>query len=229
MQNEIWKKNPLLPDHYEISNLGRVRYFKENLFYQKPINRNKFGYSQINIDKKGFLVHRLVAISFIPNPDNKPVVHHIDYDKTNASVDNLMWVTPRENSIDYIRRRGVKKVHQYTILGELIRTEELPCDFKKYGFDKQCILSCLNNRKGHRSYRGYVFTYGERNEQYFENLNWNPASARPIRQINQDGQLINIWNSQADAERTGLYSQSGISKCLMGLCKTHRGYIWEYN
>lgn len=229
MQTEIWKKSPILPDHYEVSNLGGVRYFKKNLSYQKSVRVNKYGYLQINIGKKTLLVHRIVATSFIPNPENKPVVHHVDYDKTNARVDNLMWVTPRENTVDYIRRRGVGKVHQYTILGELVKVHELPIDFEQYGFVKTNLVHCLNKVKGYRSYKGYIFTYGERPMGYFENLNWNPASARPIRQINELGEIVHIWNSQADAERTELYTQSGISKCLMGLCKTHRGFTWEYD
>ena len=51
----------------------------------------------INHNSHNMMVHRLVAISFIPNPNNYSQVHHIDEDKTNNSVDNLMWVTRLQN------------------------------------------------------------------------------------------------------------------------------------
>jgi hypothetical protein len=55
-----------------------------------------------------FLVHRLVAKAFIPNPKNLPVVHHIDGDKRNNRVENLIWVTNRTN-VAY-HRTSVKMV-----------------------------------------------------------------------------------------------------------------------
>ncbi|PEJ29883.1 hypothetical protein CN689_21605 [Peribacillus butanolivorans] len=53
---------------------------------------------RINCKPKQLLVHRLVAIAFIPNPDNKPIVNHIDSDRRNPKKSNLGWVTHKENS-----------------------------------------------------------------------------------------------------------------------------------
>lgn len=72
---------------YEVSNLGRI---KRNGEIIEPIN---IGYSHIG----GFYIHRAVAMLFIPNPENKPCVDHIDTDIYNNKVDNLRWVTPNEN------------------------------------------------------------------------------------------------------------------------------------
>ena len=62
----------------------------------------KNGYERLNVvvergKKKFFFVHRLVAETYIPNPNNLPYVHHIDHNKLNNHVSNLMWVTPKQN------------------------------------------------------------------------------------------------------------------------------------
>lgn len=95
---EIWKES-IIPN-YQVSNLGRVKNMKTKHILI-PDTEEK-GYKRITakIDgkRKHFAVHRLVAFAFIPNPENKPQIDHIDCNKSNNRVDNLQWVTNKENS-----------------------------------------------------------------------------------------------------------------------------------
>lgn len=109
---EIWKDIQGYEGLYQVSNLGRVKslgrfidrlvtgnYWQEERIL-KP-NKTKHGYLMVALRKNNkpnyFKVHRLVAITFIPNPENKPQIDHINAIKTDNTVNNLRWVTAKEN------------------------------------------------------------------------------------------------------------------------------------
>ena len=109
---EIWKDIKGFEGKYQVSNLGRVKSFaKSDVNYLKG-KLMKNGYILFNLSvskgvisyKKG---HRLVAEHFIPNPDNLPVVNHIDGDKQNNILSNLEWCTYQYNNRHYYSSVGV--------------------------------------------------------------------------------------------------------------------------
>ena len=82
-----------------------------------------YGYMKIMLNRRTYSVHRLVAETFIPNLENKPVVDHIDKDRRNNRIDNLRWSTPKENANSISRdNTSRKKVDVYTLYGDLIAT-----------------------------------------------------------------------------------------------------------
>jgi len=117
LKDEIWKSIIEIPEHYKISNYGRIKtegasYNIQNQYGKrtgikkksrilKQDMSNKYPRIKIRTNGKrnstGFMVHKLVAIAFIPNPDNKPFINHIDSNKLNNCVENLEWVTHKEN------------------------------------------------------------------------------------------------------------------------------------
>jgi hypothetical protein len=102
---EIWKDIQDYEGLYQVSNLGRVKslvrvhYCKKERILTNIKLPNGYIYVRLCKDGKGknVRVHRLVAVAFIPNPENLPQIDHINADKTNNNVNNLRWVTAKEN------------------------------------------------------------------------------------------------------------------------------------
>lgn len=95
---EEWKDIPKYEYLYQISNLGRVKSLRKNKI-MKLGTRNTYSVIILrkNNERKSFQVHRLVASSFIPNPFNKPIVNHKDFNRKNNKWTNLEWCTQKEN------------------------------------------------------------------------------------------------------------------------------------
>lgn len=93
---EVWRKVEGIDFPYEVSNLGRVRNY-ETGHMRKLQNTVGYRYVTVKNDKK-ILVHRMVATAFIPNPEGKKEVNHIDGNRSNNNVNNLEWVTSSENT-----------------------------------------------------------------------------------------------------------------------------------
>ncbi len=85
---------------YTVNTEGQIYSFKSNRFLKGCTSTTEHKFVHLRKDGKAkmFQVHRLVAQAFIPNPKNLPFVHHIDDNPQNNNVNNLMWVTPKENT-----------------------------------------------------------------------------------------------------------------------------------
>ena len=165
---------------YEVSNIGRVKSLykatriidkQDSILRQKVDTR---GYFRVNLHKNGKckaeLVSRLVANSFIDNPENLPHVGHWNDDKTNNTVENLYWTDPKENNHHngkYSRfvqehnnkiRQIAEKLSVPVVGTSIADGSKITFDSmqmaKQYGFDQSKISMCINGkRKMHRGYR----------------------------------------------------------------------------
>ena len=99
---EIWKDVKGYEGLYQVSNFGKVKSFKESAKFGNPYLINS-GFHVVTLylkdrTKRKFQVHRLVAETFIPNPENLPCVNHKDENKLNNCVSNLEWCTYQYNN-----------------------------------------------------------------------------------------------------------------------------------
>ena len=172
MNNEVWKDIDEYEGLYQVSNLGRVKsigYKKERIL--KP-GRDKDGYLFVSLCKnhkiKYCRIHRLVALTFIPNPNNLPEVNHKDEDKTNNRVKNLEWCDHKYNNnygtrIQRINEKNTngklsKPVIQYTKTGEFIKEWRSTWDVQRnLGYGQGHISDCCRDKR--KSAYGFVWKY----------------------------------------------------------------------
>ena len=103
-------------DDYEIDENGNIYSQKSNKFLKPFLDRH--GYLYVRINNKHHKIHRLVALTFLENKDNKPCVDHIDRNRTNNHYSNLRFVTPKENSnnvntLEHLRNIGKRYKTEY--------------------------------------------------------------------------------------------------------------------
>lgn len=185
IKKEVWKNIKGYEGFYQISNLGRVKSLKQKSFNREKIMKiiinPRFGYAQLNFRVNNkincFKVHRLVAMAFIPNPENKPDVNHIDGNKLNNCVSNLEWCSKSENMIhafkiglcfiseekkiamlNGLRKKLCKKVLQYDRFGNFIKEHDSTYDAADFvGGHQSNISSCCNGKS--KTVKGFIFKY----------------------------------------------------------------------
>lgn len=154
---------------YKVSNWGRILSLNyKNTGKAKLMNpsTNTDGYFFVILSKnketKTCLVHRLVAETFLENPEGKPEVNHIDEDKTNNRVENLEWKTHRDNLNHGTRnersaKARSKKVLQLSLSGDFIKEWPSTNECGRNGFNKGAVWLCCNGKKP--QYKGFKWCY----------------------------------------------------------------------
>ena len=168
MNKEIFKDIKDYEGLYQVSNLGRVKSLSRivrvgNNYYLKPEKMlkehiNCDGYKSVvlykNNNKKRILLHQLVALTFIPNNNNFPIVNHKDFNKGNNKVENLEWCSPKYN----VRYSNGIKIKQLNKNRELIKIWCCLSEAsQKLNINVGNIGACLKNKR--KSAGGYLWEY----------------------------------------------------------------------
>ena len=137
---ELWED---FGERYKVSNFGNVDSLNSRGRGKRKrlkLSINKYGYMQVQLSINGkpkmFLVHRLVAMCFIPNPNNYKQVNHIDGNKLNNHVSNLEWCSNQQN-MDHAKRLGLIKSPKGEKHGNAKITEAIVIEiFRLYNVEK---------------------------------------------------------------------------------------------
>ena len=138
---------------YAVTSCGKVWSYKSKKFLKPHISNR--GYLRVSLCKDGkmkhYSVHKLVAEAYIPNPENLTEVDHIDNDKTHNYLNNLQWITRRDN----VRKGNNKPVLQFTLDGEFVREWECAADVRREV--NKHINHCLKGKV--KTAYGFVWKY----------------------------------------------------------------------
>lgn len=215
---------------------------KDGLIYSHISNKmlkpskNTHGYQMVSLYKDGIQkrlsVHRLVAMAFIKNPRNCPCVDHINTDKNDNRVENLRWVTTKENCNNPLTlkhagdsRRGPK----HYLFGTKKSDEEREAISRRL---KGHIVSEETRRKIGDANRGLIRSEELRHLwseiKKGKNIGEKNSNAIRVKQMTKEGVLIKEWGCISDASRELNISASAISNCLTNRSKSAGGYLWLY-
>lgn len=241
---EIWKTTTVNKD-YEVSNLGNIRSnkgktprllkpFRRGGHYAKEEERGF--YLSVRLLHKGieqdYAVHRLVALAFIPNPKNLPMVNHINGVRNDNRVENLEWCDSSYNiwhSYNILgNKNGINRpIMQYTKEGEFIREWESAADAEKeLGVDASSISAVCQRQKYRNVASGFIWRYKGDDDVAVQYDKFSP-----VVQISKYGERLETFNSVREAAKAVGVTDGGVTGVCMKRPRGYNyagGYIWRY-
>ena len=219
VNGEDWKQ--IDDTRYYVSNKGRVKNADKGTLLVPFLCK---GYYYIHLGRvRKERIHRLVAIAFIPNPNNLPEVNHKDENKLNNSVDNLEWCDGKYN-MEY---SFGKKVSQYDAKTfKFINTFNSAAEASRaLNLDKTAILKCTKHNKRNATVGGFIFRLA--NDKVVDDINVKQGT--PVVAVSvADNNIIKRYNTITKAAKDLNCLPTAISNCLRGRSKTCKGYYWNY-
>lgn len=241
-EEEIWKIYPDY-DFIEVSNLGRVRtkdrvvtrsdgskLFVKGKVLKQQCDRYGYMFVQFSVNGKRITLktHRMVAIRFVPNPDNLPQVNHIDCNRSNNIVSNLEWCDNQYNTA-YREKHGkassrpVFAVNVET--GEVLHFKSRGEAERKLNIPHQAIFAIIKGQKN--TFHGWWFTE-DKSEITEEKIREIRASMqlRPVFAVNVRTMEVFRFENRKEAEHQLGISQTSIGNSIRGRHKIVRGFLF---
>lgn len=212
---EIWKDIKGFEGLYAVSSKGNVKNIRSGRILDGYYNH--YGYRLVFLKDKQYTVHRLVALTFLDNPNNLPQVDHRDENKRNNDVSNLRWVTASENTRNSSHKYSCK-VKQLDKNGNLIKIWP--------------SLKQIERELGYSRSRIRMVCTGKRRSAY--NFRWEYLDSSSQRIVNR--QVIaykgtefigEFANAVKAAEALGLKYKC-VHACLKGLHASNKGFTFTY-
>ena len=229
----MWKKYIFngKETNYSVSDNGEVRKDTTNYILSQASQQDyKFVTLLIDGCQKRMRVHRIVAETYIDNPDNKPYVNHINGKRDDNNVENLEWVTPAENTqhavamglMDNGRKRAVI---QYNLDGEKMMTFESASEAARQtgGSQSKISMCCKRQRDTANDYQWRF----EDDIQDVVKVQKKFITGKKVAQCNDNGEILNVYNSFKEAARAVDGTSSAISRVCSGTNIRHKGYKWK--
>lgn len=262
-QEEIWKDVVGYEGLYQVSNMGRVRSLGHDKWHKGRIIKSHFDgkkhYKFVSLHKKGkskrFNIHRLVAIAFVPNPNNYPQVNHKNEIKTDNRATNLEWCTAQYN-INYgsAMKRAIKtRYSRYDVKELVAKTKASKIANKSYSAErpvnqftwdgefikrydsatqasKETGISGIGRCCQWKTKRAgkYIWVYDEDLTRINERLLFSHPNSKKVGQYDLCGNLIKVWNSCTEACQELGINPASLSECCNGNRKKTKGFIWKF-
>jgi hypothetical protein len=241
LENEEWREiyiNNLLHQKitsdkkYYVSNLGRFKNSSGRITNIENYKVIEDGYIRVYIYNKTFALHRLVALTFFDNPENKATVNHIDGNKFNNKVENLEFATNKEQQIHKhsigLGNNFTRKVKQYDLNWNFIKEyDSIVLAAKETNISKATIRGVLI--KYRKTAAGYIWRYSDDTDiDFTEKITINENRGRSVGQYDLNMNLITKHDSIAEAAKDVCIHKNNIWGVINNYRKTAGGFIWKY-
>lgn len=229
----MWKKYFLngIETDYSVSTEGIVRKDATGYILSQSTQQDyKFVTLQVQGKQKRMRVHRMVAETFIENPNNKPYVNHINGDRGDNNVENLEWVTPSENTQHAVETGlfgsgRARPVIQYNLNGDQMATFASAAEAaRQTGGSQSKITMCC--RRQRQTANDYQWRYYD-DIQDVTKVEKKFITGKKVAQCDENGNILNIYPSFKAAAEAVNGTSSAISRVCSGTNIRHKGYKWK--